>query len=91
MTDLQKPLVNINGATRQQLIREHLRVSEALRTARITMQANRPHGRDYQTSREAFQYETARKAFEERIQLLDTLQREFEAIAYALDGEVRDL
>ena len=82
MSDLQKPIVNLNGATRQELIKEHLDILNALHNARIIMQARRPHGRDYQTKPEL--YDLARNAFEERIAAIQVMEREFEAVAMKL-------
>jgi hypothetical protein len=80
MSDIQAPIININGASADQLLADHLAACDALREAIKAVQATTPHGRDFQTARPG-QYEKARDQYWNRSKRLHEVLDELIAIA----------
>lgn len=82
---LVKPTVNINGDTREELVRQFADASLTLGNAAEELRKAMPHGRNYPEGTES--YRAARAAMAERLECLRAMQAELMAIAIVLDRE----
>lgn len=85
------PVVNLNGATKESLINQHLTVLHHLRIAAKAMHEAFPHGRDFQTlspidgQRTAFKMATDQARA--RIVTIEKLIMDYEALALAISEQ----
>jgi hypothetical protein len=86
MTELMKPIVNLNGTSRDDLIEQRMLAREAIRQAMEALQQTEPNGRDYIGHKEAYERDLA--IYRQRLAMLDKLYNELELEAIAIqDGE----
>lgn len=79
------PNINLNGSSRQELQRQFIDISLAIRDARMKLQESMPHGRDYQTASDPVEaLRLARAAFHERATTLHDMEVEFEGVALSM-------
>lgn len=76
------PRVNLNGTSKEALIRQYMDVYHALGVVLTHMHDATPHGRDYQTFSDAAQRTyAARDAWGERQLIIEAMRREIEELA----------
>jgi len=71
MTEIMKPIVNINGTSREELIEQRIDARRAVTALMETLQHMAPNGRDYIGNQEAFDRDRA--IYRERFAALDAL------------------
>jgi len=71
MTEIMKPIVNINGTSREELIEQRIDARRAVAALMETLQHMVPNGRDYIGNQEAFDRDRA--IYRERFAALDAL------------------
>jgi hypothetical protein len=71
MTEIMKPIVNINGTSRTELIEQRIDARRAVTALMETLQHMVPNGRDYIGNQEAFDRDRA--IYRERFAALDAL------------------
>jgi hypothetical protein len=77
-----QPIVNINGTSREELVRMRVKASDALHQAMKAMQKLSPHMRDYLGNREAWMAD--RDVYIARFAALDRMANELMDEAYEL-------
>ncbi len=82
MKPLILPQVNLNGTSREALVEQQMDVLRALQETMKKMLEANPHGRDYQFRPE--EYERAKSAWLDRMELLGKLHEEIEMHALAI-------
>lgn len=80
------PTVNLNGTSRQELVKQQLDAWHALEAAMTAMKAAAPHGRDYQTD-DAVTFRVARFEHGRRLQAIVTLMSEYQQMAEAINAQ----
>lgn len=76
MRPLVTPQINLNGTSRDALLNQQCKVLSAFDKLREAMSEAAPHGRDYQLK--LAEYDDARAAWLERIEMLDAMRRQIE-------------
>ena len=83
---LHGPVVNLNGATRESLLKQHMEVAAAARALYRALADAGPHGRDYQTAAPgAWSKDAAYHS--EMIGQVDRIERTYQRIAERLATE----
>lgn len=86
MTDLlQLPIVNLNGTSKAELLRQSVDAIDALEAARFALLAAVPNARDYQTVKGAF--EIAREQHAARLGAVEVVIQHLQAIALGIDRQ----
>lgn len=86
MKPLVLPQVNLNGTSRDELVRQQLAVLAAFRVLQQAMAEASPNGRDYQLR--PAEFKPAQEAWWERMQAVEDMRREIETHAMAIqDGK----
>lgn len=82
MNTVMKPVINLNGTSRETLVQHRIDVLDALRTTLELMLELRPHGRDYQGHDEQYKadLELHNKRFNELYALKSAIEDEALAI-----------
>ena len=80
--DIQLPLVNLNGTSREELQRLYHDAYAAIENAMSKVNAAAPHGRDYQTVPGA--YQVARAEHIARLNRLSDIRDEYRVILESL-------
>jgi hypothetical protein len=83
------PYVNLNGASRESLIEQHKAVYYAASALRDVLAQAAPHGRDYQTCPDPYNYAQDRLMWEAHRKAVEALVRDYERIAIRLVTEER--
>ena len=86
MPDLYGPIVNLNGATRESLLKQHADVMKAAADLYRAMCTAAPHGRDYQTAA-AGAYSNDDAVFREMLLRVDQIERTYRRVAERLATE----
>ncbi len=76
---IQVPFINLNGTSRNSLLEENLKARQAITDAHEALSEAGPHPRDYQGRDREFQ--TARRQHLARLEKLDGVGKELDAIA----------
>jgi len=77
MANLMKPVVNINGTSKDALINARLDARLAIKEAMEKLYETKPHGRDYQTLRDSKErYNTDLEIYAARFHSLEKLYNE---------------
>lgn len=85
---LNGPIVNLNGASRDSLIKQHLAVSEAAEDLLRRVRQAMPHGRDYQTAPvPAVDYDRDRHEWERMARNIDEVLQTYRKITERLATE----
>lgn len=73
------PTVNLNGTSREALVKQQRDIQQAFLNLKDAIRAAWPHGRDYQTHPDGWQIPTkdAQEAWSERVQALQAMQDDF--------------
>lgn len=79
-----RPLINLNGTTREALVEQRTVVLASLWKAIEDMREHVPHGRDYQGYKDDMQYTRDRALWELRMSRLVDLREEIMAEAVAI-------
>jgi hypothetical protein len=80
----QAPIVNINGTSADELVRQVVDILSALREAKMTIENNGPHGRDFQTAPDGTAFRLAQSEHRTRLIRLDAMIKEYEDIGNAV-------
>ena len=83
MKKLIEPLINMNGDTRADLLVQHREVLDAASNLMEKMRKARPHGRNYLTNGDYYNFERARDAFNERYNAVNQIYEDFESMMIA--------
>ena len=75
------PIVNLNGTSKEELLRLHIDAMHALESAATAMMKVTPHGRDFQTAGSVEVYRQAKADHLRRVNLLWSIHKELEEIA----------
>jgi hypothetical protein len=86
-TMLNGPIVNLNGAMRDSLIKQHHAVSDAAEDLLRRMRQAMPHGRDYQTARPPVTYQSDRDEWERMARNVDEVLQAYRRITERLATE----
>lgn len=81
------PVLNINGASGDDLLGAYQAALDALREAITCMNMTSPHGRDFQTEQESV-YCEARDQHQRRVKAVAEVYRDIEAIACAVHDQL---
>lgn len=82
---MMKPIININGATRESHVDARLIIMQNLRTVMEDLQEIKPHGRDYLGNTE--RYNADLNIYIERFKLLDKMFNEIQEEALAIRND----
>lgn len=85
---LVAPVANINGTSRDELVRNYVSAKVALQAAIDAVRLTSPHGRDFQTCAEPYKaHRIAREQHIGRLALLESITEEMDALAHmVIDG-----
>jgi len=86
MKPLVTPVVNINGTSKSELLRQQTDIMSAISDLQKVMRQATPNGRDFQTVGQGFA-EEARDAFNERYNLLTKMYEEFQHVAIEIQKQ----
>jgi ferritin len=84
MTKLATPVVNLNGSSPNELIRQNTQAGEAIHQAITALTHAAPHGRDYQTHQDPEAFAQAQREHRDRIQALIRVRGELQEIVLDL-------
>lgn len=85
MQDIMKPMININGTSREDLAEQRINARNAIGKAMQAFGELRPHGRDYQGFPEQYQSDLA--IHQNRMKMLNKLYNDLELEAEEILGE----
>lgn len=78
---MQKPIVHLNGTSRESLLEQATSASSALRAALTAIDNAAPHPRDYYVAKDPQAYNNAARQHRDRRLRLEELLREYESLA----------
>jgi hypothetical protein len=81
------PRLNLNGTSKQELLRVHLDAMQAIDAAVVALAACTPHGRDFQTVANPDVFKAARQQHTDRILALKVVYEQLEQIALDIDQQ----
>lgn len=82
------PRVNLNGTSKEDLVRQYTRVMRHLDETLGLMGEATPHGRDFQTFPDGAMLTTsARAAWHDRMQVLSAIRAEVEKLAISINDQ----
>lgn len=85
---LIEPRVNLNGTSKDELVRQYTKVMRKLSDTLGLMGEAMPHGRDFQTmNNPEFHAEQARKAWRERMTIIRELRDEIAYFAISINDQ----
>lgn len=82
---LMEPMVNLNGTSRDELVRVRIDAALAISDALLKLRALRPHGRDYLGDTNAYQRDLA--IYEDRFASLRQIMNEIDDEAEQIQGD----
>lgn len=85
LTEVPAPTVNINGTSKDQLMRDHQMARDALRDAVEALKSAAPHGRDYPGS---FDLRNAQSGWRVRMSYLEGFIADMDDLIVAINGQV---
>lgn len=86
MPNIQAPVININGTSKEVLMDQLVAVFHAGRALEKALAEAAPHGRDYQTAPPGA-YQMARKQHEDRMKRVSSVLKEIEDIAIQIQDQ----
>ncbi|CCF19144.1 protein of unknown function [Pseudorhizobium banfieldiae] len=85
MADLMRPIVNLNGTSRDALVEARIAVRQDLRSVMTSLGETAPNGRDYIGEPDAYQRDLA--VYRSRFAIIDALYNQLGDEALAIQGD----
>jgi|GEM_PF-2027268 len=89
MKNLVTPIININGTSGLELLSQTRSIMSALSETKMAIRNAMPNGRDFYTQGSDV-LTNARTAFYERLETIEDMRKDFEALAISINKQIKD-